>query len=417
MTTTESTPVYYRIEAPGMGYCFNGTIIPNISNVVNLPKNLTGKSHTFPLKAFDNVPKGIYLKTSSDKVTVIGQSGGPHTTDTYFAIPIKNLCLDEYVYYPFSVETFVRADASVAIVGTEDETTITITASVNFKISFNWTTDWIDLGSGEKHLYVISKLQTVYLSAYIKDLSGSKIVANKPLSVISGHECAFVPAHTTACDHLIEQVLPTVLWGSVYYVAPLAGRKSYTLKIIAAHNDTKLQIICNGTERIFQLDEGEVLTKVYKKQKYCAIHSNESISVAQLSHGFTEDNMGDPMMTLIPSINDYSNRIISSTNREPTHTDYQHYVNIIVMPEYYQPNLIYLNAGSINQTLESYDWVPIKVNNTTEAYAAKIYLNVTEEIFQITHLNKAALMSAILYGAEGYGHPAGFNILQKYSST
>jgi len=346
------------------------------------------------------------LKTSSDKVTFIGQSGRHHTTDTFLAIPIKNLCLDEYVYYPVSVAAFVRADASVAIVGTENETTMTITASVNSKISFNGTTDWVNLGSGEKHSYVINKLQMVYFSAYTKDLSGSKIVADKLLSVISGHECVFVPTHTRACDHLIEQTLPTAFWGSKYYVAPLASRKSYTLKIIAAYNDTKLRIICNRTERIFQLDKDEVLTKVYKKQKYCAIHSNKSISVVHLSHGRSEDDMGDPMMTLVPSVNDYLNKIISSTIHNPTCTDYQQYVNIIVMPEYYQPSLIYLNAGSVNQTLESYNWVPIIVNNITEAYATKIYLNITEEIFQITHLNKAALISATLYGAQGYGHPA-----------
>ena len=195
VTTIESTPVYYRIEAPGLNYHFSGVLIPNTQNVVNLPKNLTGKSNTFPQASSDRIPKGIYLKTSSDKVTVVGQSGGYNSLDTFLAVPTKNLCLSEYVYYPFSVAAYVRADASFAIVGTENETTITIRVSVNSKISFNSTTDWESLHSGEKRSYVINRLQTVYVSAYLIDLTGSKVIADKPLSVISGHECAFVPTY------------------------------------------------------------------------------------------------------------------------------------------------------------------------------------------------------------------------------
>ena len=428
MTTAESTPLYYRIEAPGVDYCFNGTIIPNIQNVVVLPRNLRGKSNTFPEVSSDGIPKGIYLKTSSDKVTVVGQSGRHKTIDTFLAVPIKNLCLKEYVYYPFSVATYVRADASFVIVGTEDETTMTITVSVKSKISFNSTADWEKLGARERRSYVINRLQTVYVSAYMIDLTGSKITADKPLSVISGHECAFIPKSTLACDHLVEQVLPTALWGTTYYIAPLAIRKSYTLKIVAAYNYTKLRVVCNGTETNDQIHDGEYFKRAYKNQEYCAVYSNKKISVVQLSHGTSEDNVGDPMMTLVPAVNDYSNNIISSTSHDATFTGHNQFLNIIVMPEYYQPNLINVNAGSMNVTLESYNWVPIVVNNNTiKAYASQIYLNSSEGIFQVTHYNNSALMSAIHYGflvnedeqhansRAGYGHPAGLNILRKYS--
>ena len=122
MTTTESTPVYYHIEAPGIDFCRNGIIIPNTQNIVDLPKNLTGRSHTFPDSVRDKIPKAIHLKTSSDKVTVIGQSNAQKTIDTFLAVPLRNLCLSEYVYYPFSVATRAKADASIAIIGTEDMT-------------------------------------------------------------------------------------------------------------------------------------------------------------------------------------------------------------------------------------------------------------------------------------------------------
>ena len=421
MTTTESTPVYYHIEAPGIDFCRNGTIIPNTQNIVDLPVNLTGRSSTFRDSIRDKIPKGIHIKTSSDKVTVIGQSNAQDTIDTFLAVPLRKLCLSEYVYYPFSVATQARADGSIAIVGTEDMTKVTINVLFKAKVSKNSKTGW------KKHhcsgTYMINKLQTIYVSAYLKDLTGTKIVADKPLSVISGHECAFVPYGTWACDHLVEQVLPTALWGTKYYVAPLASRKSYTLKIIAAQNDTILQLVCNGTQRNFKVDEGKILQQVYNNQEHCAVYSNKKISVVQLSHGAREDNAGDPMMTLIPAVNDFSNKIVSSTNHNITHPYYAQFINVIVMAKYFQPSQMYLKTSSINKSLESYNWVPITVDNTTEAYAAQVYLETTDEVFQITHFNTSALMSAIIYGflidpyhlksRGGYGHPAGLNFYKR----
>ena len=419
LVTTERSPVYYSIEAPGADYYLNGTIIPNTQNRIKLPQNLTGKSHTFPNKKFDKIPKGFRIKTSSDKVTVIGQSGVRFTTDTFLAIPVKELCLHEYVYYIFSVSGGSNADTSVAIVGTEDNTTMNITATVDSYI--NLKTGWSSLPSNTKHSYVINKLQTVYMATYLQDFTGSKIVADKPLSVITGHECAFVDS--SGCDHLLEQVLPTALWGSTYYIAPIASA-AYTIKIIAAQDSTALNVTCNGTQSDYQMVEGGILQGSFYNQ-YCAIHSNKEISVALISHGSA---IGDPMMVLIPAVIDYSNKIVSSTNSHLEFPGYKHYINIIVMAEYFQKDLIYLNAEGINQTLASYNWVPIVVDGITEAYAAQIKLNIDDEMFQIIHSNQSALMSAIVYGFNlqndttnsnrkvGYGHPAGLSILKRYPS-
>ena len=133
------------------------------------------------------------------------------------------------------------------------------------------------------------------------------------------------------------------------------------------------------------------------------------------------------MMTLIPALNQYTNHIVSSTNHQPAYSNYKQYANIFVMPEYYQPGLIYLSIGGVNQTLELQRWVPIKINNAIEAYVTQVNLNITKSanIFQITHCNESALMSAILYGflatngnEQGYGHPASLNYMQsKYICT
>ena len=434
LLTTETQPVQFLMEAPEAGYCVNGTIIPNSVHSLKLPGNLIGKSNTFPSR-FDVVPKGVYLKTSSDKVMVIGQSSGDHTTDTFLAVPTKNLCHNRYVYYPVSVSTFVRADGSVAIVGTEDNTVVNITisrASSLSRINVNSTSGWRPVFSGRRYSYVIHRLQTMYIASYIRDLTGTKIESDKPLSVFSGHECAFVPFSTRSCDHLVEQVLPTALWGTVYYVAPLASRQSYSIKMIAASRHTNVQIYCSGTHSNLTLRAGQFVTRSYRNQEYCAIVSNKKISVMQLSHGWSDDQHGDPMMTLIPAITDYSRRITSSTIHDPIHPNYTDFINVVVLADYFQPTLMYLSVGGKNQSMERYNWTPITVDNSTKAYAALVPLNVVEGMFEIVHTNMSALMSAVVYGfyvksinkngrsinfEEGYGHPAGFNLIQKYSST
>ncbi len=56
------------------------------------------------------------------------------------------------------------------------------------------------------------------------DLTGTRITSSKPLSVFSGSDCANVPQGKGGCDHLVEQVPPTVTWwGSKFFVASLEG--------------------------------------------------------------------------------------------------------------------------------------------------------------------------------------------------
>jgi len=50
-------------------------------------------------------------------------------------------------------------------------------------------------------------------SAQAYDLTGSHIVASKPVSVIAGHDCTFVPFSSFACDHIEESIFPVETLG------------------------------------------------------------------------------------------------------------------------------------------------------------------------------------------------------------
>ena len=403
--TTESQPVSYAIEISGIGYHYNGTVTANNEDVVVLPC-------TAEVVSRGDQHQGIYFQTSSDRVILIGQNirQSGTSSDTTIVLPIKELFVAQYVYYAMSVPRHRTSfssrivDSAVLVVSTEDNTmmNLTVTQPVTIRVDDTDT----NLTAGRQYSFVINRLQTVYVESE-EDLTGTKVVTNKPVSVFSGHECAFIPATFFGCDYIIEQIPPTTLWGTLHYVVPFAAGRSDTFKVLAAYNSTIVHIYCNDTRRSYTISEGEFIYEALTMQEYCVIHSNKEVLVAQLGNKQIGNSLsvGGEMMTLVPATNQYSNKFVISTIRNSPDRGYIHYINIIVLAQYYQPDMIYLISGGVNKSLDTQEWVPVKVNNVTEAYAATV--NISVGAVEIIHTDTSALMTVIVYGfgdGVGYGH-------------
>jgi len=401
--TNAAHQVQYYIEVPGLGIYHNGTISGDSSVKLNFIGAIEVASPS-------DQDKGIYLTTSSDKVTVIGQSVHTYSSDSFFALPITVLDNIPYVYYGISVpRTTVHSYldySSVLIVGTENNTVMTLRVTQSVNISVGTTTT--NLIPGIDYSFVINRFQTIYVRS-LDDLTGTKIITDRPVSVFSGHQCGNVPRHVGYCSYLVEQIPPTIVWGKVFYTAPLADRILYTIKILAAYNSTNVNIYCHNAMEFHTINEGKFINIVLSTREYCGIYSNKKVLVVQFSHGSDEDNgYGDPMMTLVPSTNQYLNEFDFSTIQASFYT---HHVNIIVTAKYYQPNMTYLITGRITRSLDTQQWVPIQVNNTIEAYATQV--NIPWGVSKIFHTNAAAQMMTIVYGFttdKGYGHTGGVQI-------
>ena len=400
LITAETHQVQYSIEAPGIGYYHNGTISAGNDAVLHLSNDVETSS-------YDDQDKGICLTTTSDKVTVIGLNLKSTTSDSFFALPI--IMLDgTYKYYGVSVPR-TYYDSTILIVGTENSTMMKLTVTYSVRIKVDSVVR--DLDPGKQYSFVINRLQTVYIGSS-NDLSGTKIVTNKPVSVFSGHQCADIPVNVAACDYLIEQIPPTALWGKVHYTAPLVGKSSYTIKIMAAYDSTIVNTYCNITRTMYAINEAESVSITLSMKEYCAIYSNNKVLVVLFSHGGGEDNdHGDPMMTIVPPTYHYLSKFDFYTIRNPINLGYSHHINIIVMAKYYQPSMIYLKAGGITRSLGTQQWIPIIVNGTTEAYATQV--NVSEGMISIFHSNPTAQLMVMVYGFAryvGYGHIGGFQL-------
>ena len=402
--TTDSQPVSYFIEAPGLGVHQNGTVTNDNEAIIQLPSTAEVRSH-------NEQNKGIYMKTSSDSVTVIGYNlyHGGSSADTYLVLPIIKLSVTMYVYFGITaLRVNYHTQNVVLIVGTEDNTVmkLIVTQSVTVSVGSAIT----NLIPGNEYSFVINRLQTVFFKSQ-EDLSGTKIVTDKPVSVHCGHECVSIPLNVGGCDLVIEQIPPTAFWGKVHYVAPLSSRRSYSIKVVAAHDSTSIDVYCNNSlKSSYTVDEGKYIDITLDLQEYCAIISNKEVLVVQFGHGHGGNNdEGDPMVMLSPPTIQYNYNFKFSTMLNTIRPNYKHHVNVIVLAQYYQPDEIYVITGGVSTSLNTQTWIPVKVNNSIVAYAT--HVNISEGVAEVTHNNKAALMTTVVYGfarAEGYGHPGGY---------
>ena len=404
--TTDAQPVSYFIEGPGLSFLRNGTITADNEATIQLPSTAVVLSHV-------EQNKGIYLNTSSDSVAVIGRNlYNGYTAGTFLVLPIIKLSVSMYIYFGITPPQYDSNDMPqyvVLIVGTEDNTIMKLKVTQSVTISVGSTTT--NLIPGNEYSFVINRLQTVSFQSE-EDLSGTKIVTNKPVSVYSGHECSTLRSDGRFCDYLIEQVPPTVFWDKVHYVVPLSSRSSYIIKLVAAHDSTSINIYCNNLlKSSYTANEGKYIDITLSLQEYCAIISNKEVLVAQFAPSYEGvDRYGDPMMMLLSPTVQYNYNFKFSTMLSTIIPNYKHYIDIIVLAQYYQPDEIYLTTGGVSTPLNTQTWVPVKVNNSIEAYATCI--NIPEGVVEVTHNNKAALMTTVVYGftnLEGYGHLGGYN--------
>ena len=400
LMNTLSTPVNFTIEAPVAGFYHTGVVEGSNETIVNLP---------FSVAVFrnDRDYKGIYLRANSDVVTVIGQNEVNQYSETFLILPYKrSSVLTEYVYYAISERGYHSSyQGAILIVGTEDNTAMKLTVTQTATTNTGNT-----LYTGREYSFVINRLQTFYIrsSSYTSDLTGTKIVTDKQVSVFSGHELAKIPWSTCCHNALIEQVPPVTSWGRVFYTMPLATRRYYIIKIIASHHSTQIDFYCNNFRASYTINEGQYSSRTLSQGEYCVIYSNKPVLVTQLSRGGYDerDYIGDPMMMIIPDVLQFSNRFPVTTIRNPSRSGYRHYINIIVLAQYYQPDMIHLISGGRNVSLNTQEWVPIKVGHTTEAYATQV--TISEGVAEIIHANMDGLMTVTTYGVttyESYGHP------------
>ena len=180
-------------------------------------------------------------------------------------------------------------------------------------------------------------LDTCYEYEY--DLTGSRIHANRPVSVFGGHVCAYVPYYSQACDHLEAQLPPIQAWGKQFVTRPMTpdgGPGDNIIRVIAAFDNTQVTV---------DPPQGGTSTKTLNRNEWVefvasspfSVSGTNAIMVAQFLLGQYYSNppasRGDPGMTVLPPQEqfrkDYIFTVPTSYN---TGTNGQNYVLVVRSP-------------------------------------------------------------------------------------
>ena len=413
ITTPSVSPVEYIVETTS-GVQASGNVTNNSTAIVNLPVSLVTNDALYSSRF-----KGIHIYTINGgdiSVLVVNYQG--YTIGDYLAYPYQVFPLSQYQYYAVSTGTLAVSENSlseVLIVGTEDNTTVTVvpTQTVTVPVDIQTNSGSRTVAAGSPFTFTIHRMQTFLIGASASDISGTSIVSNKPLTVISGHECGNVPLRC-CCEHITEQIPPTVTWGTKFFVIPYAGQSlGPYVKIIASESQTAVIFSCIAnsipSSNIVQLQFAGDVTAKLLSGSYCYIKSDKPILVVQLgTSGDRQKDYGDPVISMIPPIEQYQQSITFV-------------VPLLSGISRYHVNIATTKKGSVlldGQTI-SVTWDDIYDNNDIIiGYGTQIQLNKT--LFSDSHTIKMqSKFSALVYGfgtRHGLSYSAGVNLIQLVQS-
>jgi len=234
--------------------------------------------------------KGIHI-TSDNPVTVYAMNQRNESSDAYLALPVDALGTDYYVMGYTRDFSFSSLLAQMTIVATEDNTLVTITPTATGGGFSAGVTANVVLNAGQ-----VFQLRSNATGA---DYTGSKVVSDKPISVFGGNNCTNISENLRACDHLVQQMVPTTAWGKSFVTVPLATRLAGDVfRVLASENDTEVTI--NGSV-VANLNAGQFYETILASNTYNRITSNNPIMVGQYSRSQQADNVvSDPFFSLVP---------------------------------------------------------------------------------------------------------------------
>lgn len=274
--------------------------------------------------------------TSEKPVSVYCFSSKTHTSDGYLALPVSSWgteyisanYLNDY-YTPFREGFFDPCDVlsrrgEFAVIAAQDSTTVQVWPKVD------------TYGGGragqmmEKVLMrgEMWQIQNGDPERGRSDITGSRIISDKPVGMLSGHMRTAIPFELDTKDHLIEMLPPVPALGSRYIVVPFGGRKGGDLvRVITSESDRTNVTVSTATSRLnypvdgvgsFQeldIGQGEVTVIETDKPALVAHYSR--------SNGVDFSSLFDPYMIVVTPEEQFVNSAVFQTmNNNPRKTKY-----------------------------------------------------------------------------------------------
>ncbi|MBI5323949.1 MAG: IgGFc-binding protein [Ignavibacteriae bacterium] len=310
------------VEIPGKGYLRQQKTVANDIIEFTLTPALGQCYRKTDMQAPepDNVYPGFGVHVYAPQpIIVYGVTRYQYTSDSYLALPSSSLGKDYVVASWCDISDFGMQylPCYTAVVSPYDNNRVRFTMGGT---AGSRTAGGLE--PGETKSYTLWKGDVLLISSYGQrsDLSGSRIKATKPVSVLSSNFCAYVPENTGYCDYMCEAELPTNTWGTEYHYTPIFGRlRNSIIKIFTKEAGTSISMdgvklttlktgagLENDGWIRMRADVGAPRPIVYSGDK--------PIYVEQYNPGQSDDNIvSDPFMLILTPLEQYQREIIFNT--------------------------------------------------------------------------------------------------------
>ncbi|HTH82097.1 MAG TPA: PKD domain-containing protein [Mucilaginibacter sp.] len=368
---------------------------------------------TIPSSAFLNTygtyNKGIHI-TAAKPVAVYAHIYASSVSGATLLLPVNAMGKDymSLNYTQRSNDTTARSD--FAIIGTEDNTTVSVTPSAQLTSG---------QAAGTPFIITLNKGQ-VYQGLSKIDLTGTKIQSIstvngtcKKIAVFSGSSkigisCANDASPTS--DNLFQQVYPTSTWGKNYITAPLLSRAYDIYRIVLS--DPATNVTLNGVPVSGFVGN---LYYEFKSQTANVIAADKPIQVVQytptqgqnLNCTTQNGDIGDPEMIYLSPIEQGLDHVTLYSSGY--YKIVQSYINVVILtsaaPSFTLDGNPYTTFKPITGTTYSYAQIP--VSSGPQATGGGSTTSGTHTI------KASAPFNAIAYGfgsTESYGYAAGTNL-------
>ena len=276
------------VTVPGQGYAVAFTTDAAGLATVTLPD-------TVMLNAWDSVmARGVIVHTDDD-ATVLAISDKPGSMHPAAPFPATALGL-HYRVMSAGGGSAVRG-SFLALVGTQDLTTVTIQPTANAGTHTATVPFQVTLDRGDAY--------QLEATDSLGDLTGTDVLADKPIAAFGGHILGQVPPLTGFAGLLWTALPPaSAVTGATFLAFPFNHRTGYRLRVLGLQNGTNLSASgISGlatTLNAGQLSEARTTTAA-------SITTSQPVLVAQLAEGNSADTVSgaDPCFTLLPPVSGF----------------------------------------------------------------------------------------------------------------
>ncbi|XP_065432484.1 adhesion G protein-coupled receptor E3-like isoform X1 [Chrysemys picta bellii] len=268
-------------------YQFDKKIMVNWGEMVrvSLPESVGIKGTT----NFSNV---VLVKADKD-ISVVSVSNKHVSPETTVLYPVSSLGNEHYIVTPSTESLDSYPEFSVMTYQEPNSVEVHVKGKLHYLIQDNST--------GSRLTIKLHAFQGIQFQG-IGDLSGTRIVSEKPVAILVGQRCF---CNNTKCNHVFEQLLPVCSWGTKYIVPPLPWQKVDEIVYITASRNTTVLYQLGEQAETVTLAGGSVLQRPVKPWIPVYISANVGIQVVFYSVGAPLPNSSHAFLMNVPDVASY----------------------------------------------------------------------------------------------------------------